>query len=239
MNIPAMSGTIRRRILVNYRAAPEVVQAQLPHPFRPKLHQDRAIIGICLIRLENMRPAGLGVGIGVSSENAAHRIAVVWEDEKGETREGVFIPRRDTGSLVNHLAGGRLFPGEHNLATFKVESSGDNIDFYMRSRDGEVEVRVIGRIVTEMPESSCFGSLKEASDFFEGGSLGYSVRMNSDGLDGLVLKPEKWQVEVLNVSSVYSSYYADESRFPKGSVEFDHALLMRDIEHEWHSVEGL
>jgi predicted MPP superfamily phosphohydrolase len=36
---------------------------------------------------------------------------VTWNDETGAL-EGVYIPRRDTGSLVNHLAGGRVFPGE-------------------------------------------------------------------------------------------------------------------------------
>ena len=36
------------------------------------------------------------------------------------------------------------------------------------------------------------------------------------------------------IEKVYSSYFADEKRFPKGSVEFDHTLIMRNIAHEWH-----
>ena len=32
---------------------------------------------------------------------------------------------------------------------------------------------------------------------------------------------------------------ADEERFPKGSAEFDHALIMRNIAHEWHSASDL
>jgi hypothetical protein len=31
----------------------------------------------------------------------------------------------------------------------------------------------------------------------------------------------------------------DEALFPKGSVEFDCALLMRGIEHEWHGKDDL
>lgn len=238
MKIPAMSGTIRRRILVNYRADATTVQAQLPSPFRPKLHQGQAIVGICLIRLENIRPAGLPTIIGVSSENAAHRIAVLWDDEEGNTQEGVFIPRRDTGSIVNHLGGGRLFPGQHNLADFTVKSDSERIDFHMRSRDAEVEVQLSGRIAEMLPASSHFASLEEASAFFESGSLGYSVRKESDKLDGLILKTKDWKVETLDISSVHSSYYSDETRFPQGSVLFDHALLMRDIEHEWHPAES-
>lgn len=33
--------------------------------------------------------------------------------------------------------------------------------------------------------------------------------------------------------------HEDRTRFPPGSVEFDSALLMRGIEHEWHGQEPL
>lgn len=237
MDIPVLKGTIGRRILVNFHADPDVVQSKLPAPFRPKLHNDRAIVGICLIRLENIRPASCSLPIGFSSENAAHRIAVLWDDKDGKAQEGVFIPRRDTGSPLNHITGGRLFPGQHHLAFFRVCATDTDIDFSMQSRDGKVEVRVIGKIAVELPPSSCFTSLAEASSFFEGGCLGYSVRCDSSRLDGLLLKTKTWHVETLNVSEAFSSYYSDEEQFPKGSITFDHALLMRNIEHEWHAAK--
>ncbi len=56
MKLPTLQGIIKRRILVNFRADPETVQAILPDSFRPKLHNGKAIAGICLIRLEHIRP---------------------------------------------------------------------------------------------------------------------------------------------------------------------------------------
>jgi len=182
MRIPVLKGTIKRRLLVNFRADPAVIQRLLPAPFRPKLHRGDAIAGICLIRLENIRPAGLPASIGFSSENAAHRIAVEWTDDSGVGREGVFIPRRDTGSRLNSLAGGRLFPGEHHHATFTVLDDGRSIDLAMESDDREVSVRVVGRSTETLPQSSSFNSLLAASAFFEGGSLGYSVTRNDTRL---------------------------------------------------------
>ena len=61
MRIPVIKGTIKRRLLVNFRADPTVVQRILPSLFRPKLHEGHAIVGICLIRLEQVRPRGLPV----------------------------------------------------------------------------------------------------------------------------------------------------------------------------------
>lgn len=239
MRIPVIEGTIQRRLLVNFRVDPDVMQRELPARFRPKLHAGHAIAGICLIRLEGIRPRAIRVPVGIASENAAHRIAVQWTTGAGETCEGVFIPRRDTNSMMNHLAGGRLFPGEHHRARFVVDDGGDRIDVAMRSDDGLVDLRVRGRTARALPRTSCFASIEEASAFFERGSLGYSVTADRGRLDGIRLETHGWHVEPLAVEEVRSSYFSDTTRFPRGSVEFDCALLMRDVAHEWHAAGDL
>ena len=239
MKIPILTGTIKRRMLINFRVDATVMQKFLPAPFRPKLRGGYAIAGICLIRLEHIRPAGLPAFLGFSSENAAHRIAVEWNDPSGEQNEGVFIPRRDTVSRLNHLIGGRIFSGEHHLATFRVVDDGANVDFAMESCDKAVSVRVSGFDSDSLQASSCFTSLAESSHFFECGSLGYSVTRNPHRLDGLRLKTLNWRVRALTIEQVESSFFADTSHFPTGSVEFDHALIMRDIPHEWHQAADM
>lgn len=239
MRLPTIQGIIRRRLLINFRVEPDVIQHQLPSIFRPKLQAGKAVAGICLIRLEQMRPKGMPEFTGLYSENAAHRIAVLWDDNNGATQEGVFVPRRDTNSKINHLLGGRLFPGEQNQAVFTVKESDDEIKLEMQSEDNKVNVNVNGKISDRLPDSSIFSSLSESSSFFERGSLGYSVTSDSERFDGIVLHTKQWQVEALDVSSVYSSYFNDETKFPKGSVHFDHGLIMRNIAHEWHSAEDL
>lgn len=239
MRLPIIQGTIKRRLLVNFRADPAVVQRVLPAPFRPKLHRGYAILGVCLIRLEKIRPRCVPSVLGLSSENAAHRIAVEWGDDAGLRCEGVFIPRRDTGSRLSRLAGGRVFPGEHHPAQFTVADDGGHIDLAMRSADGVVSVKVVGEDAYTLPATSCFGSLAEASAFFEGGSLGYSVTRDEGRLDGLHLRTKDWRVRALAVSEVRSSYFEDRRAFPPGAIEFDHALIMRDLPHEWHAAEDL
>ena len=233
MQLPKVHGVIGRRLLVNFRIEPDVIQRQLPAPFRPKLHEGHAVAGICLIRLENIRPKRFPRILGLSSENAAHRIAVVWDDDEGP-HEGVYIPRRDTGSLINHLAGGRLFPGEHQRATFRVEDSDERIAIEMTSADGQVRLDVAGRVAAEMPTTSIFRTISEASSFFEPGAVGYSVT-SGRRLDGVVLKTHSWSVAPLTIERVNSTYFADETVFPAGAVSFDCALIMRNIAHEWQA----
>ena len=232
MRLPTIQGLIKRRILVNFRADPTVIQSILPAPFWPKLHEGQAVVGVCLIRLENTRPIGVPSILGHSSENAAHRIAIQWIDSAGKEREGVFIPRRDTGSILNVVAGGRVFPGEHHRADFAVADDGNRINFEMTSSDEAVRVRFAGEHAERLPSGSIFKSAAEASSFFEGGSVGFSVTRDVGTLDGLKLETLQWRVNPLGVEEVSSSWFGDKTRFPKGSVVFDHALIMRDIAHQ-------
>jgi uncharacterized protein YqjF (DUF2071 family) len=238
MKIPVIRGIIDRRILVNYQVTPNVLAGILPSPFRPKLVTGVGIAGICLIRLRQIRPRFLPIPIGISSENAAHRIAVEWDDH-GVLREGVYIPRRDTSSRLITLVGGRLFPGEHHHARFRVEEEGPHFGVTLDSDDGTTHVAVQGQLASELPVSSVFPSLDAASDFFARGSLGYSVTSDPNQLDGLELRSFDWHVQPMAVKSVESSFFEDKVRFPPGSVRFDCALVMRGIEHEWHGRESL
>ncbi len=231
---PVVAGWIERRVLVNYRVAPDALAAVLPAPFRPKLVRGHGVAGICLIRLRQVRPRGLPAVVGVGSENAAHRIAVEWDGDDGVC-EGVYVPRRDTSSGLNVLAGGRLFPGVHRRARFDVREWDCGLSVSVRSRDGQTRIAVRGRVAHALPAGSVFASLWEASDFFQQGRLGYSPRRDLGGFEGMELRTQGWRVEPLEVDVVESSFFDDRARFPEGSIAFDCALLMRSTAHEWHA----
>jgi len=236
--IPAVRGVFARRILLNWRVRPEVAARLLPPPFRPRLVGGRAMAGVCLIRLEQSRPAFLPGALGIASENAAHRIAVEWG--KGpDLRQGVYIPRRDTDSPFQRLLGGRLFPGWHHAAAFRIHETRDRIRIEMRSRDGSVLVRLDARPSAGWPEGSVFGTIEAASSFFEAGSCGWSPGIRGMGLEGVALRTEIWRVEPLRVDLAESSFFSDPAAFPPGSAEVDCALIMRGIPHEWSPLGPL
>jgi hypothetical protein len=226
-----LHGVIDRRMLVNFRVQPDAICKILPPQFRPKLVKGWAMAGVCLIRLKGIRPRGFPCGF--TSENAAHRIAVEWEED-GVTREGVFIPRRDTSSAVQAFAGEQFSLGVHHVAKFEVTEVRGVYRLHMCSHDGAVFVEVNASRASRIPVTSIFTSLDEASEFFARGSVGYSAARNPACCDGLELFTSRWEVEPLDVQLVRSSFFEDANRFPKGTVHFDCALLMRNIEHEWH-----
>lgn len=236
MLIPTIHGIIERRMLLNYVVDSECIRKILPIRFRPKLYDGMAVVGICLIRLKNIKPKGFPDLLGIKSENGAHRIAVEWDDETGKTKEGVYIPRRDTNLRINTWVGGRIFPGKHYFAKFNIQETNDSFHLNFKSSDGAyIEVEALR--TNCFASNSIFKSLENASSFFANGSVGYSP--NGNGFEGLELTTYNWKVEPLEVKHVKSSFFDDKSIFPAGSIRFDNALLMESIEHEWKAVRTI
>ncbi|GAA2776568.1 DUF2071 domain-containing protein [Streptomyces showdoensis] len=238
MRPPRLASVIERRLLVNYRVAPEAVAPLLPAPLRPQLVRGHAVAGICLLRLGSVRPAWAPAAVGLRSENAAHRIAVEWDGPDG-VETGVYIPRRDTASLVNRWAGGRVFPGEHGHADFEVRETPDTLRVAYATRDGGTRVEVTAQLADRLEGSGLFADLDEASAFFRAGSKGYSETRSGCALDGMQLATDAWRIEPGRVTSARSSYFDDPDRFPPGSATLDSVLVMRDVPVHWRALPGM
>ncbi|MBN9155315.1 MAG: DUF2071 domain-containing protein [Microbacterium sp.] len=221
-----LEGTIERRLLVTYRLDPAVARPLLPTGLRPHIVDGSAVAGICLIRLGHVRPAWAPSGFGLRTENAAHRIAVEWDEASG-VRTGVYIPQRHSASWLPVAAGGRVFPGVHRRARFDILESADRIRVRMTASDTRIVADVA---LTEGWASSLFPTLDHASEFFRTGSVGWSPARDGRTLEGLHLETDRWEVAAGLPLTVASSYF---DSLPAGAATLDHVLVMRDIPMRW------
>ncbi len=234
MRVPVVEATIERRILVNYRVDLDVLESLLPPPFRPAPVGGAAIAGICLIRLGGIRFSPLPSAVGLTAENAAHRVAVEWDGPQGVV-QGVYIPRRDTSSRLVALLGGRVFPGWHHLADFDVDEGHGSYRVGLRSRDGEVSVRVSARRADVPMAGSVFATVEDASSFFRNAPQGYAVTPDAGVFDGVELETCGWGIKPMTLDEVHSSFFEDASRFPIGTAQLDSAFLMERVDTAWRA----
>jgi hypothetical protein len=237
MWLPVIQGVIDRRLLINYRVDPSVLRSLLPAPFCPQLVGGYGLAGVCLIRFRGLRPGWWPAGLGFSSENAAHRIAVEWNDG-GTTRTGVYVVRRQTNSLWNAWAGGRLFPGCHDRVQFAIDETPERMQVGVIDA-GAIDFEVQARITHDWPHDSVFPDAAAASQFFRMGASGYSAARGGRQFEGLELCCREWRVEPLAIERVQSRYFQNLAQFPCGSAVLDCGLLMRGIEHEWRALPDL
>src|SRR6185312_13634393 len=208
MNGPAMASIIERRLLVNYRLDPVATARLLPRHMSPDVVNGYAVGGICMIRLSRLRPAGLPAFLGVTTENAAHRIAVVWEGKNGKER-GVYIPRRDTSSRLTALVGGRMFPGEHHHARFDVRESAGQLQVSFHSEDATAHAGVAVKVDEALRNSALFEDISTASRFFRDAPTGCSPRTSGSALDTVKLTADAWAVAPARILEVESSFFSD------------------------------
>src|SRR5881394_3403434 len=220
MLLDTIHGIIDRRVLLNYRIDPEVLRRVLPPPFRPKLYASHGVGGVCMIRFNQLRPRFLPAWLGLRSENAAHRIAVQWEQD-GEQREGVFIPHRDTNSRFNEMLGGRFFPGIFQRSRFEPQESDSTVSLRIVRSDGGTEIAFVGHVADQLPSTSIFPSLEAAAGFFSLGATGYSATRTSGHYHGMELHSLNWTVLALAIDAAQSCFFDNSKRFPAGSVELD------------------
>src|SRR5882757_10021841 len=191
--LPILEGTIRRRILLNFRVDPDLVQALLPSSLEPITKNGAAIVGICLIGLQNLRPKGLPSMMGLSSENMAHRVAVRYPAGDGK-KDGVFIWRRETDQCLVSLLGGRLFPGVHEQADFAISEGQAGLSMKVSTRKGEADVGFQADYETEWKPTAAFSSFQDAREFFERGDCGFSCSLQNGRLDGMRLQMSRWEM---------------------------------------------
>jgi hypothetical protein len=236
--LDSIHGVIARRVLLNYRLDPAALRKVLPAPFRPKLYRGTGIGGVCMIRFHQLRPRMTPAWLGLGSENAAHRIAVEWEQD-GALHEGVYIPQRNTNSWFNAVFGGRVFPGIFTRSRFEAHEDADAVRVRIVEEDGREQLAFAGRPASSLPASSVFPTLAEAAGFFSLGATGYSATRAPGHYHGMELRCPRWTIEPLHIEAVRSRFYEDAELFPRGAAEVDCALLMRDVDHEWHSRPDL
>lgn len=225
MRRPVIRATMQRRILVNYRLPADAVAAMLPRPFRPHLVHGHGIAGICLIRLGDVRPAGLPVAMGITTENAAHRLAVEWDTADGPVT-GVYIPRRDTSSAVAALLGGRAFPGWQHRADFRVEENAASYRIEVSSHDRQVHITMAAHRSESLATGSVFASMSDASAFFRCAPLGYAATPAAGVFDGVALATDDWAIAPLVMDELRSSIF-DGIGVP------DSAFLMAGLDTTW------
>ncbi|MEO0468253.1 MAG: hypothetical protein AAF206_01435 [Bacteroidota bacterium] len=231
MKVPAVQGIIDRRILITYKIDVNVLRKFLPAPFRPRVVDGYGIGGVDLLRQKQLRMRGLPMMMSLNIDSAFHRFAVEW-DEYGQTRTGMYVPRRDTSSLMAVIASGRLFPGVQNLSRFRADDSEGQYRVSVQAKDN-TKIFFRGRESDRFPFESVFDELDAASAFFGSSQMSYSPRYYKSIFNGLSLNLEKWEVSPMHVQFIRSTWLEDSKYFPKGSIYFDHALLMREVAHEW------
>lgn len=217
-----IDGSITRRLLLNGSADPDAAARLLPDGIEPAVVAGRALVGVCVIELADVRPRGLPSWIGTSSRNVAHRIAVQPIDGRRAGHD-VWVLRRDSAQVLPRLVGGRAFPGVHGRAGVRIDGlPGAPQRVHMTADDGAMVAACVRP--AEVWQSQLFDDLDSAVAFLSAGTVGWSPG-RAGRIDGVELEVDRWDVTPLTLD-IESSVFGD-------SLVPDHGLEMIDVRSTW------
>ncbi|HMK11746.1 MAG TPA: hypothetical protein VK461_09205 [Acidimicrobiales bacterium] len=225
---PVLQATLERRLLVTYRLDPDAVADLVPGPFWLHMVGGFAVGSITLDHVTALRPRGLPAATGFTSQNAAHRIAVEWE-QQGRRAAGTFVLARHTSARRIAAAGDRIFPGQRERADFAVDDRGPNLSVAFRSRDGVVAVDA-DVAVDDVGASELFSRPDEAWRLSIRGAMTASLRRRGGVLDWIDEHARGGRVRAASIERVTSSL------FPAAVGAPDSAIVARDVTIEWRAV---
>jgi hypothetical protein len=132
-----------------------------------------------------------------------------------------------------------VFPGIFQRSRFEPNETESSVALRIVRADGGTEISFTGHLAEHLPSSSIFHSLDAAAGFFSLGATGYSATHLDGHYHGMELRSLNWAISPLAIDEAKSCFFDDRQQFPVGSIELDCALIMRGIEHEWHSRPDL
>jgi hypothetical protein len=225
-----ITGIMARRLLVNWRIPVAIARRALPAGVRPKIVAGHAVAGLCLVRLEKIRPVGMPAFTGLASENLAVRIGVEWDGGNG-----VLIFHRETASRLNAIVGTWSHYGQHHRSLFRVRDDGHSTELNIGSvQDGHIHHASVVDAPPTAP--SVFEDILAAERFFRGGECGYSPGRRPGVWEGLRLRLHRWDIRAYRVQAASSSMI--EALFD-GHAILDSAFMMRSIGHTWTPTAAL
>lgn len=226
-HLPAMDATIERRIFVTYRADPDAVRPLVPERYDLRLTDGWAIGGVCLLRLGNTRPRHMPRWVGVSSENAAHRISIVGPD--GEP--AIWSPRRDTDSHLTARLGRTLYPSAPGTARFDIGQDDERFNVQAVDADGHTVASIDATRTDALATTSVFADVAALDDYYRSTRHGYSPTSDPESDGCITVDFEQGEITPLAVRRSHSTVF--DPLVAAGSAALDHVVLMRQLSSTW------
>jgi hypothetical protein len=188
------------RLLLLYRAAPELVQARLPAPLRPLTVGGFGLVALEYARLERRATDWLPTGLAPGRDHLQLRYFV---ERSGSTaaRATDYVHERHTSSLLGASWAARFRPAHARLCEAELERDACRLRLRVSSADGELLF-----LAAELA-----------------GELVGSVFAHARAAQELLREPRLQPIHALEVRA---RPFDDPALFPPGSASFDSAYQL-------------
>lgn len=223
----------RHALVLTYAFQPEVLEPFLPEGLLLDTWRERGFLAIALVATEGLRPSFLPAAIGQDFFLSGYRIFTRLGG--GASLRGLRILRSDTDRRLMVTAGNLLTHYNYSLCAAKVEESGDELRWTVRTADGDADLDVIASGLSEdatLPAGSTFATVAEARRF--AGPLPYTFDDEAETGSIIAIRAvrQEWNPRPVNVV-VKRCTFLEREPFCNAGPVLANAFYVRDVDYKW------
>jgi uncharacterized protein YqjF (DUF2071 family) len=232
-----MKALFRNYFLVNFAVAPDVLQALLPPPLTPALHNGSAFLAVVIADMDRMRPAFLPHFLGVNYRQVAYRAIVECEGERG-----VYFLRSDAGSDLMCRLGNLMSDFRFHFADISHQKNETVFRYDLTSySEDPADIHALFDLSQSshtLPPTSRFASLPEAQKFLV--ELYTAFVVHGPRVKIRTLRVERGNLDIAVVpdrTQVYE-FMQCSAAFPEGSATVDSIFYIGTLPYYWHRLKS-
>lgn len=238
--LPFDANTIwEEAVAVNFRMPPVVLRPLVPEVFDLDLYAGHAFVSLTASRLKDFGVGWLPRALRMNFYQATYRAHVTFTDFRGEKRRGCYFVRSETNSPLMSLTA-NLLPEfrAHRCGTYDILMArrGDHLLLTVDSGSDPAGKVVLvldtARVLSALPTTSCFPSVKEAYDFLVDFYDAFAYDPDSAEIFLLQIERGDWHIQVVEPVDSYFGYLAS-GPFPPGSAQLDSIFYFRNVPYRW------
>jgi hypothetical protein len=214
---------VSTRLLVLYRAAPELVQAFLPAGARVRMWREHGFVGLCYTRLEKLAHRWIPHGLAASFDHLACRVPAEF-DAPGDPLAGSWVLHRRTSSWFGARWAGALHRAEVVHSRFDVERSPFGLE--LRVSDAQGEQLYLKSEPAPALAGSLFRTHREAEVFLAAGKEVRPADAFAPEADDLELESDSFAAEPHRLLDIRAPMIEKQGGLDLRAFELDCALLL-------------
>ncbi len=216
-------------LVLTYAVPREMLTPLLPPPFTVDgLQNGYGFIAVAMVQTQALRPTGMPAWLGQDFFLAGYRIFVHYVNKKGKRLRGLYILESQTDSRRMEIMGNLMT--HYNYQRIGVEQEKTEKSYRVTSADQGFSVTIRYDENPALPQSSCFGSWKDARFF--AGPLPFTFTYDAAGQRVLMVQGvrQNWKPRPVTVEHCTMPWF---ERKGLGHPALCSAFVVQDIPYHW------
>jgi uncharacterized protein YqjF (DUF2071 family) len=229
-------------VSLNYAVEPRALQALLPSPLEPEIHQGSAWVQVLMSSLRDLRPHGLPALFGVCFYQASYRAAVRYRSAEGEWRRGGFFVRSETNHPVMRAVGNALAEfkfHDFGAAEMVMVREGHRLTVGVDPEPAFTGGRLVGVLDTRPlegpPTGSAWSSLAELHEPLVECYDALGVDREGGYLYILTIDRDPWNARWARPEEIYCEYF-EAGPLGGGRSRLDSVLHLAECGYRWRPL---